>query len=510
MTGRMTTKMFVFAIVYALGCVVAAAMGETEEEWMRRGTPIDVNHGGESSSSSSLSVETLPERTSNYFATYDETELFDALRERTVVLALLVPHCDLCRHYAEEFRYVAQLFGEAESTASGGGETPPRLTFVEVPDATRTPNATAAFEARNAPFVAVLKKNRWYYVTPRGDTVIRPPKRYEGELNARETVKWLNYVLGHDSPENQVVVPENVDELTGENIDAYARDEEYDVLIEFYAKWCGHCQAFEETYEQIGAHFARERRTGAGRVKVGRLDVDTSRPAALRYNITGLPTVQFFPRQFKKHGITYKASTKTTQRIIDFVKSPEVALAEIKIRDMETWACFDWLRDEGLITPSDQLTRAIDGEGMSFDDYNDIVSHVFQFANEEANKGQWYNAMIITMCMAETPQLKSTASGNAAEVWNFLDNAKFHVENAKREESVADDTAPKHAEDEDDVDWEAVRREQAEIWRREREKYGLDDPDNLQDDEWFDFASPEEGGTRVEVPEEDAKAHDEL
>lgn len=257
MTRRMTTKMFVLAIVYSLRCVVTTAMGETGEEWTRRGTPIDVKQGGESSSSSSLSVETLPERTSNYFATYDETELFDALRERTVVLALLVPHCDLCRHYAEEFRYVAQLFGEAEGTASGGGETPPRLTFVEVPDATRTPNATAAFKARNAPFVAVLKKNRWYYVTPRGDTVIRPPKRYEGELNARETVKWLNYVLGRDLPENQVVVPQNVDELTGENIDAYSRDEEYDVLIEFYAKWCGHCQAFEETYEQIGAHFAR-------------------------------------------------------------------------------------------------------------------------------------------------------------------------------------------------------------------------------------------------------------
>lgn len=252
-----------------------------------------------------------------------------------------------------------------------------------------------------------------------------------------------------------------------------------------------------------------ERRTGAGRVKVGRLDVDTSRPAALRYNITGLPTVQLFPRQFKKYGITYKASTKTTQRIIDFVKSPEVALAEIKIRDMETWACFNWLRDEGLITLSDQLTRAIDGEGMTFDDYNDIVSHVFRFANKEANNGQWYKAMIITMCMAETPQLKSTASGNAAEVWNLLDNAKFHVENAKREESVAGDNAPKHAEEDDDVDWEAVRREQAEIWRREREKYGLDDPNNLPDDEWFDFASPEEGGARIEVPE-DAAARDEL
>ena len=49
---------------------------------------MSTTDGGESSSaasassSSSSSVETLPERTSNYFATYDETELFDALREQ--------------------------------------------------------------------------------------------------------------------------------------------------------------------------------------------------------------------------------------------------------------------------------------------------------------------------------------------------------------------------------------------------------------------------------------------
>ena len=109
--------------------MVPMVMGDAVGSIETRGTPIDFSHGREwsssaASASSSSSVETLPERTSNYFATYDETELFDALREQTVVLALLVPHCDLCRHYAEEFRYVAQLFGEAEGEAGGGGATP--------------------------------------------------------------------------------------------------------------------------------------------------------------------------------------------------------------------------------------------------------------------------------------------------------------------------------------------------------------------------------------------------
>ena len=33
-------------------------------------------------------------RTKNYFSNLDERELFDALRERTVVLGLFVPHCE--------------------------------------------------------------------------------------------------------------------------------------------------------------------------------------------------------------------------------------------------------------------------------------------------------------------------------------------------------------------------------------------------------------------------------
>ncbi|ABO95108.1 predicted protein, partial [Ostreococcus lucimarinus CCE9901] len=68
------------------------------------------------------------------------------------------------------------------------------------------------------------------------------------------------------------------------------------VVVEFYAKWCGHCQAFEKDYEQIGAHYFRERRAKNRRVKIARIDVDNARPAAIKYNITGLPTLQLFPR----------------------------------------------------------------------------------------------------------------------------------------------------------------------------------------------------------------------
>lgn len=42
----------------------------------------------------------------------------------------------------------------------------------------------------------------------------------------------------------QVVVAENFDEIVN--------DENKDVLIEFYAPWCGHCKNLEPKYKELG------------------------------------------------------------------------------------------------------------------------------------------------------------------------------------------------------------------------------------------------------------------
>jgi thiol-disulfide isomerase/thioredoxin len=46
--------------------------------------------------------------------------------------------------------------------------------------------------------------------------------------------------------------------------------------------WCGHCKQFAPFYFEVGAHFARDQH-----VRVARIDVDTHRAAAARYNVTG-------------------------------------------------------------------------------------------------------------------------------------------------------------------------------------------------------------------------------
>lgn len=40
--------------------------------------------------------------------------------------------------------------------------------------------------------------------------------------------------------------------VVGETFDEIVNDESKDVLIEFYAPWCGHCKNLEPIYKELG------------------------------------------------------------------------------------------------------------------------------------------------------------------------------------------------------------------------------------------------------------------
>ena len=59
------------------------------------------------------------------------------------------------------------------------------------------------------------------------------------------------------------------------------------VLVDFWATWCGPCKMMAPTVDAVATEYA-------GKLNVGKVDVDESGGTAMRYNIQGIPTLLLF------------------------------------------------------------------------------------------------------------------------------------------------------------------------------------------------------------------------
>lgn len=59
------------------------------------------------------------------------------------------------------------------------------------------------------------------------------------------------------------------------------------VLVDFWAQWCGPCLALAPTIDELANEYA-------GKVKVGKLDIDAAPQIASQYRVGSIPTVIVF------------------------------------------------------------------------------------------------------------------------------------------------------------------------------------------------------------------------
>ena len=75
--------------------------------------------------------------------------------------------------------------------------------------------------------------------------------------------------------------------ITQENFEQEVLKSDIPVLVDFWATWCGPCRMLAPTVAQI----AEEQ---AGKVNVGKVNVDDQPALATRFGIASIPTVMVF------------------------------------------------------------------------------------------------------------------------------------------------------------------------------------------------------------------------
>ncbi len=80
---------------------------------------------------------------------------------------------------------------------------------------------------------------------------------------------------------------ENVQTFTDGNFEDTVLKAGGPVLVDFWAEWCGPCKRLGPTIEQLASDYA-------GKVTIGKLNVDDNPNTASKFQIRGIPAVLLF------------------------------------------------------------------------------------------------------------------------------------------------------------------------------------------------------------------------
>jgi protein disulfide-isomerase A1 len=101
--------------------------------------------------------------------------------------------------------------------------------------------------------------------------------------------------------------------VVAKNYNDIVLDDAKDVLIEFYAPWCGHCKALAPKYEELGALYAKSE--FKDKIVIAKVDATAN---DVPDEIQGFPTIKLYPAGGKTEPVTYSGS-RTVEDLIKFI-----------------------------------------------------------------------------------------------------------------------------------------------------------------------------------------------
>ena len=146
------------------------------------------------------------------------------------------------------------------------------------------------------------------------------PYSQDAEISAELIGKFVqDFVDGKVDPSiKSEPIPETqegpVQIVVAKNYDAIVLDDTKDVLIEFYAPWCGHCKALAPKYDILADLYVKQGHED--KVTIAKVDATAN---DVPDEIQGFPTIKLYKAGDKENPITYSGS-RDIEDLIKFVK----------------------------------------------------------------------------------------------------------------------------------------------------------------------------------------------
>ena len=103
--------------------------------------------------------------------------------------------------------------------------------------------------------------------------------------------------------------------VVGLNFEKIVFDKTKDVLIEFYAPWCGHCKTFAPKYKEMAKEFLKKEKN----LVFAKMDA-TANESPESYAPQGFPTIYFAPAKGDKSTPIKYEGDRSQDDVVKFLK----------------------------------------------------------------------------------------------------------------------------------------------------------------------------------------------